>query len=688
MSLLILTTLFLLFASAVASLVLKAKNGWFFVLSTFIISVSIATFILTGLGIFNAMTAGNYFLAVLFLLILSIVWMFWRKKEIFEAANDLKNYIKGLGPIRVSIAVLLLAILLFWGARLAATPIWDYDSIAYHLPFTANFIQEESAREIYFSALSGPIGYYPSGFEILAAHFLIFFKADSLLNALNLIFAALTFLAFFLIGRELKAAKFVSLAAALAFASMPLFLSQIGTLKIDIFFTLVFGALILFLIRYVKENKFADALMFGLCSGLMLGSRYLAVPYLTLPWVVFLISPLLCKRRVGEDFKNSLHYKIPPNLPFLKGGKTINFLTAIFSAFLIGGYWYARNWILTGNPIFPTEVSLFDKQIFEGLGASFSSGIFATSILDNVKTWQGIKLLDHYFVQTGLVLFATFWAIVFLPLVFWRSSSTSFLSFPRKRGSRLKKNLDPRLRGDDNFLLIFLSGLLLFFSFLFYIYLYVKAPYTFIHFDQNIRYSMPALFLGLAVVLLVSGALKSKWFNLGAILVLLLISGFNVWLFIKYPQPNFTFGSDLKEFGKRDVFYLNLQNVYTGFWPVIETMGYLDGIAPKDAKIGYSGFHFHYPLFGPDLARRVDYIAVNKCFKCDYLDYKKEEGNIFVRPDFDSWLANLRRYQKEYYIFYPQGGYPEYEWKWLADNPKMFELLYRVEDAYLYKIKP
>lgn len=589
------------------------------------------------------MTARNYFAAVLFLAVLAAVWIFWRKKESFQLLRDLSDYVIKLGLIRVSIAFLLSIVFLFWGARLAATPIWDYDSIAYHLPFTADFIQQESTREIYFSALSGPLGYYPSNFEVLAAHFLIFYKFDSLLNALNLVFAVLAFLAFFLIGREIKAAKFVSLAAALAFCSMPLFVRQIGTLKIDIFFTLVFGALVLFLIRYFKENRFADALMFGLCSGLMLGSRYLAVPYLVLPWAVFAATIIITKASVKT--------------------KVGGVLAAIGTLIFVGGYWYIRNWILTGNPIFPTEVSLFGKQIFEGLGAGFSSAIFATSILDNVKNWQGIKLLDHYFSQTGLVLLAAFWAIIFLPFVFLRKDGA------KKAGK------------------YFLAGLLLFLSFLFYIYLYVKAPYTFIHFDQNIRYSMPALFLGLLIVIFVAGALKSRWFNLGAILVLAAVSVFNVWLFVKYPQPNFTFGSDLKDFGRRDVFYRNLQNVYTGFWPVIETMEYLDGIAPRGAKIGYSGFHFHYPLFGPELARRVDYIAVSDCFRCDYLDYKKDEGNIFARPNFDSWLANLRRYQKEYYIFYPQGGYPEYERQWLAQNQQMFELLYRVEDAYLYKIK-
>lgn len=565
--------------------------------------------------------------------------------------KDLKNFLFGL-PLYQKIFLLIIVFLfLFWLVRLAFVPVWDYDSIAYHMPFVANFIQKHTVNDIYFSALSGPIGYYPSNMEVLLTNFLLFFNFDSSLNALNLLFAFGLFLGFYLICRELNASKTVTFLGFFALFSMPVFLRLIGTLKIDVFFLFLFAALSLFLIRYLKTQSFADIFLFSLSSGLFLGSRYLAIPYVLLPLCI-IFTFFIVRFVAGWQWRFATHFEV-----------------LILGILITGGYWYIRNFIAVNNPIYPTPVSFLGKKIFEGLGGSFSKELFSTSIISNfISPDIAAKIFGDYFIETGLALLLIAVFFVFLIAFLkndWFKNRFSFEYF--------KKIL---------LYCLFLIGVPL------YLYFYISSPNSFVHLDQNIRYSLPALFLGVLMTIFIVFSGESNKLLKDAVAGLLILTiAANIFIFFAFPKPQMVLGAKIMQpLASRDAFYQKLEQTYSGFERILSVMQWMDKNIPQNAKIGYSGFHFHYPLFGQSLTREVNYITVNECHHCNYDNYQFSEGNIFVNPSFNAWLGNLCYYQTQYYVFYNQMGSPEPEKNWLKENPQSFELLYNIEGAAVYKI--
>lgn len=643
----------LIFFSLSVSFYFGTKKELIVVASSFVIYISTIIFILTVLGVSNLLNAVNYTTSIFLLGILTFYFAFRRfKNDLMRFYIRIKSHFFNLSGYKKLFIFGLSAVFIWWSARLVATPVWDYDAIAYHLPFTVKFIQLESIRHIYFSAISGPIGYYPSNIELLYAHFLMFLKFDSVLNAFNLIFYILIFFVLYLISRELNVSRGLSLVAGFAFLTMPVFLRQIGTTKIDIFFTLFFALLSLFIIRYLKNRNFFDFLIASLAAGIFFGTRYLAIPYLFLPLIAVLLFFLIRLKAGGR--KKAF----------------FQFLSGVFLFVLVGGYWYIRNFFATGNPIFPANISVFGKTIFEGLGGGFSANFFSSSIISNAGDLNNVLTIGkHYISETGIVLPIIF--IFFISLIIFQIKNFA------KDGIRTGNSRDKIIAG------IFLAAVPIYF------YFYAQSPYTFRDFDQNIRYSLPALFLGILMsAFVVNVVFKHKVVDFFAKFVFVLAIVINLSFVILFKEPQMAPGSDIsKIYEIRGAFYQTLEDTYGGFTPVLEAAKWVEYNTPENAKIGYSGFQFHYPLFGEKFSHQVDYIAPGKCFECNHYDFKKFDGNIFANSNYTSWLENIRYYNIDYYVFFNQGTFPQDEKKWFEDNPSFFVKVYDDKGALVYKVK-
>lgn len=648
MLLLFLTTNFgLALVAVIGVALLKVRKVGAFALAAFVAYLSLVVFILTLLGAAGKLTVGNYVVAVAVLTIGVVVAagrIVWPLALAFirRAAHPFQP----VNLWRSAAVILVAAVLGIWFMRLAASPIWDYDAIAYHLPFVAKFLQAGSIVAPSFGPLSGPIGFYPANLELLSVHVLAFGLPDSYLNAVNLVFAFFLVMAMWLIGRELAAPRTVSALAALAFITVPVLFRQVGTTKIDIPFTFLFVALLFFLIRYLKRQYLSDLVFFSAAAGLFVGMRYLGVPYLALPALAVFISFVVQLVR-----------------PATRRQAVTHFVLFLVIAVALGGFWYFRNLALTGNPVFPTPVRLGGFTLFEGLRPDFGAELASLSLLAQAGQLNKTMLLREFFNETGL-LFASL--AVFLPML----AIAFVLSWREKR----------------------LERRILFGSILaavpIYFFLYVASPFTAIHFHQNIRYALPALFVGtLAVMATVRAAAPSRlvaWYA-GAVLVGAII--LNIRFLSLYPQPTFILGATPgSAYGHGDEFYRRLNAFYGGSTPALNAMAWLDEHLPSNAKVAYGGFDFHYPLYGPQRKRDVDYVITRSCVRCNFHDLKSVGGNIFAEPSREAWLQNLREYHKEYYVFFNQFHYAEPEENWLKQMPNQFELLYDRKGAYIYRI--
>jgi hypothetical protein len=90
--------------------------------------------------------------------------------------------------------------------------------------------------------------------------------------------------------------------------------------------------------------------------------------------------------------------------------------------FLIGGYWYVKNWFLYNNPVYPMEVSIFNVTVFKGLYKGIIDPVpeimSDLSVLGRLS-YVWMERLRYYLYDSRLGGFGPLWFILFLPsLVF------------------------------------------------------------------------------------------------------------------------------------------------------------------------------------------------------------------------------------------------------------------------------
>lgn len=90
----------------------------------------------------------------------------------------------------------------------------------------------------------------------------------------------------------------------------------------------------------------------------------------------------------------------------------------ILPVILTGGYWYMRNWVLYGNPVYYMDVSFFNITLFKGLKKDWVEP--APQIIENLNyltrllhVW--LERVGYYMYDSRLSGFGPIWFILFIP---------------------------------------------------------------------------------------------------------------------------------------------------------------------------------------------------------------------------------------------------------------------------------
>ncbi len=640
-------------------------------------------------------------------------WVFWLWREDLNAlSSQYKKLIKSekwskQEKITAGVLFLPIAALVLVKAFNAAFQLpLEFDAIAYHLPFVAEWLQTGDLITPYYSAFAGPIAYYPSNYELFGLWAMLPFANDYFANLLN--FPLLILLPYLILKvlENFKISRIVALVVSTLPLYMPVFVRQVGVPLVDLFFALCFGMMIYFLQEIDrKEGKsLADFFFFGLAGGLMIGTKYLGLAYAA-PLVI-LIAIWTFWRFWGRK-----------NLIFRRA-------TVVMSGFILSGaYFYLRNWFDSGNPLFPVEVSFGGWTVLEGYrGAGVNEVLGNTSILANLDSWADFKeKTKFFFYRTGpFGLFS-----VLMPLVLL---GTALIYWFQKKKSGLKS-----------------IGLLLLLALLsaFYFWLYLKAPYGYKDFFANIRYALPLFLLNLVAlgyILKLLPWLKWPFYLAAGVHVLYSL----VFLIINTPDPVPYTNHFFLDFGflgaytlalmvflvalasalfllircKKDHLSLLMMAIFlvsaSGFFyysirerdhlwhywikqyfaedqlllDISQAAEWLNDNVGGDTTVAFSGFNFHYYFFGPSLENNVSYVNINECLDCRYVDYKDSADSIRRDPDFKNWHNNLAAKNKRYLVLNPKStpGLEIEEYQWAEANPDLFELVFKSNDVYVYKI--
>jgi hypothetical protein len=205
------------------------------------------------------------------------------------------------------------------------------DTLWYHGPMAANFVQDASITHIHYFDDNAITAFYPGGSEILHASGILFFGDDALSPLLNLGFLALAVLAAWSIGRSLGSAPASALGALLVLGTPAFVRYEPGGGYSDIVgLAFVLAAVALLLRGGARGPALALA---GVAGGLAVGTKFtMLAPVGALALGVVLVA--------GR-------------------GRRLRVLTTwVVAIGATGGVWFVRNLVVAGNPLPGLSLSL------------------------------------------------------------------------------------------------------------------------------------------------------------------------------------------------------------------------------------------------------------------------------------------------------------------------------------------
>jgi hypothetical protein len=210
----------------------------------------------------------------------------------------------------------------------------NFDSVWYHLPFSADFFQTGSTLSFHRTETVFLNWFYPQNSELVHAVGMALTGRDFFSVLLNMGWLGLALLAAWCIGRPYARPHLTLLAASILLATHTLVVREPGTAKNDIVaIALILSAVAILINRGADPSDTRGRIgpgwamaAAGLAVGLAVGTKVTALA----PAAMITFAVLF-----------SAH-----------GGTRLRSAAVWFgSAFLGGGFWYLRNLMATGNPI-------------------------------------------------------------------------------------------------------------------------------------------------------------------------------------------------------------------------------------------------------------------------------------------------------------------------------------------------
>lgn len=246
-------------------------------------------------------------------------------------------------PLAATLAVAVFFGLPFALRALLVVPV-DWDSLNYHLFFPATWIQREQVDLLAWAYPYNLVAFFPGNSELVTTMTMVVLRNDLLAQLVNLPLVAVTAIATGLLCRTLGGTRSAAWGAGLFVATTPALLSWGATSYVEPMLNVSVLAAVLYAVAALAaapERLPRLALIAGLAAGLAAGTKYTgALPALCVGAAIG-GAPLLWPHQAG---RSRLRMAARAALLF----------TA--AALLTASYWYLRNWVVTGNPVYPAPL--------------------------------------------------------------------------------------------------------------------------------------------------------------------------------------------------------------------------------------------------------------------------------------------------------------------------------------------
>jgi Dolichyl-phosphate-mannose-protein mannosyltransferase len=276
----------------------------------------------------------------------------------------------------------------FVGDQMTVAP-GSIDFINFHLPSVIGWIQTGSIWDVTSYLPDVAPGHYPNNGDVMLLAFILPWHNDFLGHLAIWPFFPLTGVAVYAFALRLGAARAPAMTAAALTLALPVVaVSALSATITDSVMLFGFVAGLLFLARHHHGHRTADLVLAGLSLGISFGTKWYGVSAVAIVVVVWVAARLLG----GRDWRT-----VARDAAIVAG------LVA-----LAGGLWMLRNWIVSGNPVFPVKVAPFGITIFDA-PPDTTRELAGFTILDYVGDWDPWWKLEgnpelRGFVLDGIVL--------------------------------------------------------------------------------------------------------------------------------------------------------------------------------------------------------------------------------------------------------------------------------------------
>lgn len=293
----------------------------------------------------------------------------------------------GAWPARLIAGVGLAALALYVVALVidrASDPIGSVDSLSFHLPHSARWIDGGSLWAIDSFVPGWAFGHYPNNGDIFQLAAILPWNNDALVRFVTYPFAVLALLAMYATAVELGARRAVALTFAVLGVALPI------TMAMTLDYALTDAAAlagmatgVLFGVRHARTGARADLVLGAVGLGLALGTKWYGLSNAVALVAVWAVARLVARhglRRVAADTA-------------LAGGVML----------ATGGVWHIRNLVLSGNPLFPVKVAPLGITIFDAPPDPVREtyGFALTHYAGDLDVWRSV-ILDQLAASFGL----------------------------------------------------------------------------------------------------------------------------------------------------------------------------------------------------------------------------------------------------------------------------------------------
>ena len=264
-------------------------------------------------------------------------WWAARRMPRVESSRAAPNEVLSLAPVSSTsmnvVAVLVVSLVVAdWATRTVDAyhhGMTTIDTLWYHLPLAARFVQQGSITPLHFLDLELVTAFYPANSELFHGLGILLMGNDVLSPLVNSGWLALALLAGWCVGRPFGAGVLTLCGVAALMATPSLVATQPGGGYDDIvgLALLLASAAILINNRSARgRGRLVGVAIAALAAGLALGTKLtFVIPIAALTIGVFVVA------RRGRRLMDSAVW--------------------LAGVVLTGSFWYVRNWAAVGNPI-------------------------------------------------------------------------------------------------------------------------------------------------------------------------------------------------------------------------------------------------------------------------------------------------------------------------------------------------